>query len=331
MYNTLLSVEFNWWWMLFTLPIMPIWYLFSARKTNNQSASQSINLPFASSIKNDSLQTQSNINWIDFLIKTLIWVCIVIALMRPQLPLESFETPSTGRDLFMVIDISGSMREQDMILNRRAVRRIDAVKFIASDFLRQREGDRVGLVFFGPKVATQAPLTYDVQTVANFIENVQHGDLDTQRSGTVIGDAIAVTISKLRDANIKNKVMILLTDGEDSGSTRDPIEMAKIAEKSGIKIYTIGVSAYRNGIDEQTLKQIASITDGQYFRARSTFELQEIYKAIEKLEPNELLDQPIQPKKEMFYLALSIALLLILSPYILQLIRKYTIKTKDQK
>ncbi|MCJ8311841.1 MAG: VWA domain-containing protein [Saccharospirillaceae bacterium] len=330
MFNTLLSVEFNWWWMVFALPIMPIWYLFNNKQLNTQSNNQSINLPFASSIKNDSIQSQSNINWLDFLIKSLIWLCIVIALMRPQLPLESIETPSTGRDLFMVIDISGSMREQDMILNRRTVRRIDAVKFIASDFLRHREGDRVGLVFFGPKVATQAPLTYDVQTVADFIENVEHGDLDTSRSGTVIGDAIAITISKLRDADIQNKVMILLTDGEDTGSTRNPIDMAKIAKKSGIKIYTIGISAYKRGIDEQTLKQIASITDGQYFRARNTFELQQIYKAIEKLEPNELLNQPIQPKKDIFYLALSIALLLISSPYLLQLIRKFTIKIKDQ-
>ena len=331
MLNALLSVDFNWWWMVFLLPVMPIWYFVSSKTSQSQSANQSINLPFANTIENDTLQTKSNINWIDFIIKSFIWACIVVSLMRPQLPLESFQTPSTGRDLFMVIDISGSMRELDMVLNRRTVRRIDAVKYIASDFLRQREGDRVGLVFFGPKVATQAPLTYDVQTVANFIENVQHGDLDTERSGTVIGDAIAVTITKLRDANIDNKVMILLTDGEDSGSTRNPIEMANIAKKSGIKIYTIGVSAYRNGIDEQSLKEIASITNGKYFRARNTFELQEIYKAIEKREPNYLLAQPIQPKKEMFFISLSIALLLILAPYILQLIRKFTIKTQDQK
>ncbi|BCE02515.1 VWA domain-containing protein [Marinicellulosiphila megalodicopiae] len=331
MINSLLSIEFAWWWVIVLFPLMPIWYLYVALNSNSELSNQSIHLPFAAELEQLNHNAGANINWLDFIFKLLAWSFLLIALMRPQLPIDAFNTPTTGRDMFLVIDVSQSMKERDMMLNNRRVRRMDAVKLIASDFLRQRTGDRVGLVFFGKHIATQAPLTYDTQTVADFIENVQYGDLDDQSSGTVIGDALATTINKLLDAEIKNKVIILLTDGEDYGSTRPPLEMAEIAQKSNIKIYTIGVSAYNRGVDEITLEKIASMTNGQYFRARNSYELQQIYQAIDQLEPNENLNLQVQPKKEYFFVALSICLLFILLPFIFNLTQRLQNLNQEKK
>lgn len=249
----------------------------------------------------------------------LVWALLVCAAARPQWTGEPSKIPSEGRNLMVVLDISGSMREPDFELNGRRVTRWDAVRTVADSFVKKREGDRVGVILFGERAYVYVPLTFDLKTVSSLLNEADVGMAGTQ---TAIGDALGLALKTMIDVPAQSKVVVLLSDGAANAGKMRPLEAAAIAEKAGVKVYTIGagsdsmlvqglfgaVKMSRDGeIDEKTLKEIAEKTGGEYFRAKDTQQLQRIYDRIDALEPVKNDDVFVRPVRELFYYPLAAA------------------------
>ena len=263
----------------------------------------------------------------------LVWCLLVLACARPQWHGEPVGIATSGRDLLLVVDISGSMETPDMKINGEQVQRIDVVKKVVGDFVKQRSGDRVGLVLFGSQAYLQTPLTFDRNTLVQQLNEAQLGFAGER---TAIGDGIALSVKRLQDREQKSRVMILLTDGANTAGTLSPLQGADLATSMGIKVYTIGMGAdvmERQSffgtqrinpsaeLDEETLTAIASQTGGSYFRARSTEELQGIYQMLDQLEPVAGDEETLRPVSEWFYWPLAAALLLSFAAAIITTLR----------
>ncbi|MGM0564209.1 MAG: VWA domain-containing protein [Pseudomonadota bacterium] len=260
------------------------------------------------------------------LLAALAYLALVAAAMRPAWVEEPIALPREGRALMLAIDISGSMQEQDMELSGERLSRIAATKRVASDFVRAREGDRIGLLLFGTYPYLQTPLTFDRQTVIQHIQEARLTMADDLRSGihaTAIGDAIGLAIKRLRELDDPDKTLILLTDGSDNASRVAPRKAAELAAAAGLKIYTIGIGAEERRasllgfnfgmgknreIDEEALTHIAETTGGQYFRARDSEELASIYGHIDELEASEAEAEFFRPEHSLFHYPLAAAL-----------------------
>jgi len=259
----------------------------------------------------------------------LVWAALLVAAARPQWIGDAVSMPNSGRDLMVAVDISGSMRVDDMQAGDRRVRRIDAVKVLASDFIGRRRGDRLGLILFGSNAYLQSPLSFDVQTVQRFMREAQIGFAGQE---TAIGDAIGLAVKRLQSRPAQSRVLILLTDGRDTASTIDPLEAARLAGEMGMRIHTIGIGADSMSVpgllgttigarrvnpsadlDEETLQRIANETGGRYFRARDPAELAQIYNLIDELEPLEVEEALYRPRQSLLALPLLLALALSFS------------------
>ena len=222
------------------------------------------------------------------------------------------------------VDISGSMQEEDFRYAGRYVPRLAVVRELARQFIAEREGDRIGLILFGEQAYVQTPLTLDRATVQHFLAEATVG---LAGKATAIGDAIGLSIKRLRQRPEGSRVLILLTDGANTAGNVEPQEAATLAHELGITIYTIGVgsdgtnrSAFGfpfggrgSDLDEGTLIRIAEATGGRYFRARSTEEMAQIYATIDELEPTETAGEALRPRLEWFHWPLGLALVLGLS------------------
>ncbi len=245
------------------------------------------------------------------------WVFLVLAAARPQWIGEPTSLPLSGRDLMLAVDISGSMREEDMVIGGRVVDRLTAVKAVAGDFIERREGDRVGLILFGQQAYLQTPLTFDRDTARTLLFEAVVGLAGRE---TAIGDAIGLAVKRLRDADTDERVLILLTDGTNTAGAIGPGKAAELAAETGVRIHTIGVGGDsrtglgialgRNPLDEATLRGIADLTGGRYFRARDAGELQAIYSMLDELEPVESDEATFRPVDELFQWPLALSLLL---------------------
>ena len=255
-------------------------------------------------------------------IALLAWCALVLAAARPQWVGDPVPLPVRGRDLMLALDLSGSMREQDMKSGAGFEARIDVVKRVAGDFAARRTGDRIGLVLFGSRAYLQAPLTLDLDTVSEMISEAVLGLAGEQ---TAIGDAIGLAVKRLRGRPAENRVLVLLTDGADTASEVDPLAAARFAADEGITIYAVGVGAdeaaanrwfgalrarSRTALDESALRAIAGTTGGRYFRARDTAELEEIYRLIDVLEPVGGDDEMFRPTRELFHWPLGVSVAL---------------------
>ena len=252
-------------------------------------------------------------------------ILIVFALARPQFTQSREQIISEGIDILLILDISGSMRAEDFKPNNR----LQAAKEVIRDFLRDRKNDRIGLVVFAGESFTLCPLTLDYRVLGNLLRNVEIG---MTTDGTAIGDALANATNRLHHSRTKSKIAILLTDGENNTGNIDPITAAQAGKALGIKVYTIGMgreggalipyddpifgkqySRVRTYVDEKTLKQIAAITDGLYFRATNRQKLAEIYKEINQLETTKIeVTEYTRYKEFAAYLLLPATLLLAL-------------------
>lgn len=252
------------------------------------------------------------------------WLCCVFAATDPQWVGEPMSMPSSGRDLLMAVDISGSMEQTDMALNGRRITRLMAVKKVIGDFVTRRNTDRLGLILFGAQAYLQAPLTYDRQTVNELLQEAQIGFAGRE---TAIGDAIALAVKRLRDRPATSRVLVLLTDGANTAGVLAPDKATELAQKANIKIYTIAFGAETmevpglfgsrtinpsRDLDEPTMVAIAEKTGGKYFRARNLEELDQIHRELDKLEPIEMEAETFRPVQTLFYWPLGIAFILSL-------------------
>ena len=264
------------------------------------------------------------------IILKLISCCLLIfALARPQSSINWEESTTEGIDIVLSMDISGSMLAEDLKPNR-----LEASKDVAVDFISKRINDRIGLVIFSGESFTQCPLTTDHNVLINLFKDVKSGMVE---DGTAIGMGLATAVNRLKDSNAISKVIILLTDGVNNKGVVAPFTAAEIAKKFGIRVYTIGVGTegfapypfqtpfgiqYQDvevQIDEKTLQDIASVTDGKYFRATNNSKLKEIYKDIDKLEKSKIEVTEFNKRSEEFLRFAFPALLLLLSSFILEI------------
>lgn len=235
---------------------------------------------------------------LDQALAALVWLGLVGALMGPQWLEPYSEVVSPGYDLMLAVDASRSMEALDFTVDGRPVNRMAVVKGVVGRFVEQRQGDRVGLVVFGDSAHLQSPLTLDGAAVRRMLEHVvprMAGD------ATAIGDAIGLAVKKLRERPAGSRVLILLTDGENTSGTLSPVDAAKLAALYGVRIYTVGVGSSgqvpfpEDGrivmtdmqIDEDLLREIAGRTGGDYFLATNTQALEAIYGQIDALEKTE--------------------------------------------
>jgi len=319
-------------WLFLALPLPFIVWFFNKPK---EAQLTSIRTPLFANWQRLSAQTQqaSRHQFWQKLLNFIIWALLVTATARPQWIDEPIEIPTSGRDLLLSIDISGSMSEEDLKLEGRAVNRLAVVKSVVSEFIKKREGDRIGLVLFGENAYLQTPLTFDLKTVKYMLDETEIGLAGASR--TAIGDGIGLAIKRLRERPEKKHVLILLTDGSNNSGELDPIEAAKLAKHAGVKIYTIGVGADAQlrrsaffgtttynpsrDLDETTLISVAKITNGRYFRARNSQQLSQIYQMLDQLEPVEDKPEIYRPVQDWFYKPLILALVLLLLPLIRKL------------
>lgn len=314
-------MSFHWLWAFLLLPApLLVYWLIPAQKNRPVALNvPDINL-WASA---QSKLNQSSHKWSQLLVPSLIWLCLIFALSRPYMTGDTLEMPISGRDLMLAVDISGSMEQADMSLNKRAATRLDAVKSIVTEFIKKRQSDRIGLVLFGSEAYLQAPLSFDTKTINTLLLEAQIG---LAGGDTAIGDAIGLVTKGFLNKPQQDKVLILLTDGANTSGVLNPVQAAELAAKAGIKIYTIGIGATRmeipsffgtrtvnpsRDLDEKSLQKIAKLTGGQYFRAKNTQELAQIYRIIESLEPIEQDPQILRPQKSLSHWFLASALLLL--------------------
>ncbi|WP_281646203.1 VWA domain-containing protein [Parendozoicomonas sp. Alg238-R29] len=324
--DVLKGLEFTLPWILILLPFPWLVYRFSKPANKQQSA---LLVPFYNDLPlEDSLSSPAGTRKAPLLLSGLAWLLLLLAAAGPRWVGEPVELPVTGRDTLLAVDLSNSMSQKDISLRGREADRLEVVKDVVSRFIDGRKGDRVGLVLFGTQAYLQAPLTFDIETVRTLLNEATIGIAGPL---TAIGDAIGMSVRQLRKRPQDQRIMILLTDGDNTAGNLGPIKAAEIAAQEKVTIYTVGVGAEEMivpgifgssfgaqrvnpsaDLDEETLTKIAELTGGRYFRAQSADELKQIYTIINQLEPVELSKETFRPVKELFYWPLAVAFLLAL-------------------
>lgn len=309
-------------WLLLGIPLFIYWEL-----VKKQAAF------FYSDITLLKKASQTNFAWVDYLLvslKVIALICLIIALARPQEVLKQKAVTRNVVDMIVTLDASGSMAAEDLKGNR-----LISAKKIIEDFVSRRENDRIGFIVFGERAITKAPLTFDHEMVINLIEKTSIG---MAGEGTAIGEAIVNALNHIRDSRSKTKLIILVTDGESNSGAISPTEAAKLAHDLGIRIYTIGIGSEEGTpmpiytpqygkiyarlpdgslaltkLNAKDLIEIAQITDGRYYQARTTGELQDIFQTIDKLEKVKLKTNVNFQYKETFefFLWFGIAAILL--------------------
>ena len=314
--------------LLLLVPVV-FWYIMEMRKSD-----ASLQISSHGNLTKKSKSIRLKFLHLPFAIRVLGIALLVIVLARPQSS-NSWRTENTeGIDIMMALDISGTMMAEDLKPNRLA-----ASKKVATEFILSRPNDNIGLVVFAGESFTQCPLTTDHAVLVNLFNAINHGMIE---DGTAIGLGLANAVNRIKDSMAKSKVIILLTDGDNNRGEIAPITAAEIAKSFGIRVYTIGVGSYGkvsipvstpfgtqyqqidSGFDEKTLKDIAEITGGEYFRATNTAALRSIYQEIDQMEKTKISVREYSKKTERFYLFAWIALALI----VLEVIMKNTILRK---
>ena len=253
----------------------------------------------------------------------------IIALARPQLGRVTTRVQATGVDIMLVLDVSRSMLAEDFTIGNSRANRIDAVKIVTEQFIRERPNDRIGIVAFAGRPYLVSPLTLDHDWLIRNLERLRIGLVE---DGTAIGSAIASAANRLKDKEAKTKLIVLLTDGDNNAGKVQPLTAAEAAKALGIRIYTIGAgtegeapfplqnafgrTVYRNVLvkfDEKTLSEIATITNGQYFRATDTDSLRKIFSEIDKMEKTKIEVERTAQYRDLFQYVLipGIACLLL--------------------
>jgi Ca-activated chloride channel family protein len=310
-------------WLLLLIPVVVGWYIWREQKLQGSlsiSAVKGFSLPVKSMIP--------RLRHLGVILRSLAFLALIIALARPQSAFSWQNSTTQGIDIVIASDISGSMLAEDFKPNR-----LEAGKNIAIDFIKDRPDDRIGLVIFSGESFTQCPLTIDHDVLINLFAAIKNGMVD---DGTAIGMGLATAVNRLKDSEAKSKVVILLTDGSNNAGSIPPVTAAEIAKQFNVRVYTVGIGTrgyapypvqtpmgirYQNmpvDVDEGTLSKIAGITGGKYFRATDNEKLKNIYEQIDKLEKAKIDVTQYHKKTECFLPFAVIALILLLTEFILK-------------
>lgn len=242
----------------------------------------------------------------------LTWICLVLAAAQPQWIGAPVEQQKSGRDLMVAVDLSGSMEASDFTLpDGTTVDRLQAVKAVLAELSEQRSSDRLGLIVFGDAAYLQTPFTDDHKVWSQLLAETEIG---MAGQSTVFGDAIGLAIKLFQESDSDNRVLIMLTDGNDTGSTVPPVDAAKVAAATDIRIYTIAIgdpaTVGEEALDMGTISRVSEITGGQVFQALDQQALQRAYQTIGELEPEQYESISFRPRESLHWLPLGIALLL---------------------
>lgn len=259
----------------------------------------------------------------DFVIGSLVWLCLVVAIAEPILLGATTTKTISSRDIMLAVDLSGSMDEKDFPTENGApIQRLQAVKNVLTDFIQQRENDRIGIIVFGTKAYLQVPFTQDLTST---IEILNDSSVSMAGPHTAIGDAIGLAIKTFSQSNVENKVLILLTDGADTGSRMSPLNAAHIAKEEGLSIYTIGIGD-ENGqgqyrVDFATLKQVSATTNAQFYAATDSDSLATIYQQIDQIAQADIESTSSQAKTAVLHIPLIGAAVLAVLGLVITLVR----------
>jgi Ca-activated chloride channel family protein len=242
--------------------------------------------------------------------------CLILALARPQLGKTITRTQASGVDIMLVIDVSRSMLAEDFTIGGQRANRLEAVKRVTEQFIKERPNDRIGIVAFAGRPYLVSPLTLDHDWL---IQNLDRTRIGLVEDGTAIGSALASASNRLKDKEAKSKLVVLLTDGDNNAGRVTPLTAAEAAKALGIKVYTIGSGSRGNApfpfvdpfgrtvyrqipveFDEESLQQIATMTGGSYFRATDTQSLQRIFDEIDQLEKSQVEVQKVAQYRDLF-------------------------------
>ncbi|MEZ4321934.1 MAG: VWA domain-containing protein [Myxococcota bacterium] len=269
------------------LLLIPVWGLLAQRWITGRNK---LAVPGFSTLKR-RWTLRLLLAWVPQITSLVGLTLLVFALARPRVAHRSVSVESEGLDIVLAVDTSGSMRAEDFQKSGMPVNRLQVAKGVIGEFVEGRPHDRIGVVVFGEEAFTQVPLTLDHETLLDALRQVEIGVAGAK--GTAIGSALAVASKRLKDLEAPDRVIILLTDGQNNAGRITPTQAAEAAAALDITVYTIGVGAQRartpwggDGLDERGLTQIAEMTGGKYFRATDTRSLQNIYEKIDELEPS---------------------------------------------
>ncbi len=266
------------------------------------------------------------------LLRAVVWLLVVIALTKPVWLGEPVEQIKSARDLMIAVDLSGSMQTQDFTTaSGTQVSRLQAVKAMLHEFVAQRAHDRLGLIVFGDAAYLQAPFTEDHAAWTTLLEETEIG---MAGQSTVFGDAIGLAIKLFDGADTENRVLIVLTDGNDTGSKVPPVEAAKVAKQKGITIYSIAIgdpaTVGEEALDVDVLQRVAEISGGGYYQALDRQQLQAAYHAINRLEPEEFATLTFRPRYSLHHYPLAIVLAVYLCFFSLMSGRAYLRRRRAQ-
>jgi len=311
--------------LILLLPII-VWYLLKYRKSY-----PTIIVSSSKAFENMGVNWREIVRHLAFALRLVALIFLIIAIARPQAHYSKRNVVTEGIDIVIAMDVSSSMLAQDFKPNR-----IEAAKDVAIQFVNGRENDRMGIVVFSGETFTQCPLTTDRAVLINLLNQLKSGMVE---DGTAIGLGLANATNRLKDSKAKSKVIILLTDGVNNQGEIDPLTAAEMAKTFGIRVYTIGIGTRGTApypvqtmfgtqlqqmpveIDEVTLKKIAKITDGEYFRATSKMQLKKIYEKIDQLEKTKIKVKEYSKKEEKYFWFGLLALL----AFSLEILLRFTI------
>jgi len=317
----------NFLWLLLLIPLLA---LLLGRKGNVAS----ILFPSTQIIRTFHKTSHKNpFRWL-IRLRFLALIFLILALARPQLGRMQKEIEASGIDIVLALDVSSSMNALDFKLRGKEVRRIEAVKAAVEKFTKDRPNDRIALMMFAAKPYLMSPLTLDHDFLLDRLYRIDTGIIE---DGTAIGTALARSVRRLNELEAKDRVVILLTDGENNRGRITPLQAAETAIPFGIKVYTIGAGSegiapmivkdqfgrdvrinQEVRIDEEALQEIAELTGGKYFRATDLNELESIYREIDQLEKTTRSIQGFTVEKELFSFLLAAALILVFLELILR-------------
>ena len=315
--------------LLLLIPVVG-WYIWKLR-----NARASVQLSSTDSLRRQPKSLRVWLIHVPFALRVMVITLLSLALARPQLSNRWQSESTEGIDIMMALDISGTMLGEDLKPNR-----LEAAKTVATDFVLSRPNDQIGLVVFAGESFTQCPLTTDHAVLVNLFQSVKFGMIE---DGTAIGLGLANAVNRMKDSETKSKVVILLTDGSNNRGDIDPMTAAEIAKTFNIRVYAIGVGSYNQEVpvpvhtpygvqyrtmnsefDETTLRNIAQMTGGEYFRATDNNSLRAIYQQIDQLEKTKIRVREYSKRTEHFAPFLLAALLCLLMEGI---IRYFVLRT----